>query len=113
MSLAIWLTHFGTRHLRGTDHRRVCDACVTDTGKTVARTNAMFGLQQGFRGRSQPYSRRMFRPTTAYLDMLFADHGIFRLIHLNRHRLSPTACAPRSLRHIISACWPSLAFELS
>jgi len=28
VSLAIWLTHFGTRHLRGTDHRRVCDACV-------------------------------------------------------------------------------------
>jgi protein tyrosine/serine phosphatase len=33
----------------------------------------------------------MFGPTTAYLDMLFADHGIFRLVHLNRHRLSPRA----------------------
>ena len=51
----------------------------------------MFGPQQEIRGRLRPYSRHMFGPTTAYLDMLFADHGIFRLVHLNRHRLSPRA----------------------
>jgi len=51
----------------------------------------MFGSQQETRGRWPPYSRQMFGPTTAYLDMLFADHGIFRLVHLNRHRLGPRA----------------------
>ena len=51
----------------------------------------MFGSQQETRGRWRPYSRQMFGPTTAYLDMLFADHGIFRLVHLNRHRLGPRA----------------------
>jgi len=50
----------------------------------------MLGPQQEDHGRWRTYSRQMFRPTTAYLDMLFVDHGIFRLIHLNRHRLSPS-----------------------
>jgi protein tyrosine/serine phosphatase len=33
----------------------------------------------------------MFRPSTAYLDMLLRDHGIFRLVYLNRHRLGARA----------------------
>jgi len=51
----------------------------------------MFGFQQDTRGRWRPYSRQMFRPSTAYIDMLFRDHGIFRLVYLNRHRLGATA----------------------
>ena len=51
----------------------------------------MFGFQQDTGGRWRPYSRQMFRPSTAYLDMLFRDHGIFRLVYLNRHRLGARA----------------------
>jgi len=51
----------------------------------------MLESQQDRRSRWRPYSRQMFRPTTAYIDMLFKDHGIFRIIYLNRHRLSATA----------------------
>jgi protein tyrosine phosphatase (PTP) superfamily phosphohydrolase (DUF442 family) len=40
---------------------------------------------------TQRYARETFRPSTAYLNMLFADHGIFRLVYLNLHRLSDTA----------------------
>ena len=34
--------------------------------------------------------RRGLGPTASYLDMLFLDHGIFRLAYLNKHKLSPT-----------------------
>lgn len=32
--------------------------------------------------------RRTLTPVAAYVDMLFVDHGIFRLLYLNRHALS-------------------------
>ena len=51
----------------------------------------MFGSQHDTRGRWRPYSRQMFRPSTAYIDMLLKDHGIFRLVYLNRHRLGARA----------------------
>jgi protein tyrosine/serine phosphatase len=41
--------------------------------------------------RAPPWARRMFGPLGCYLDMLFIDHGIFRLAYLNRHRLSDRA----------------------
>jgi len=41
--------------------------------------------------RGLQYSRQMFTPVTAYLNMLLVDHGIFRMVHLNRHRLSDKA----------------------
>jgi len=41
--------------------------------------------------RPPQYSRRMFRPVGAYLNMLFVDHGIFRLAYLNMHRLGDKA----------------------
>src|SRR5215468_6871444 len=56
---------------------------------------AMHGPQQDIplRGplRGLQYSRQMFTPVTAYLNMLLVDHGIFRMVHLNRHRLSDKA----------------------
>jgi len=41
--------------------------------------------------RRPQHSRQMFGPATAYLNMLLVDHGIFRLMHLNLHRLSDKA----------------------
>jgi len=40
--------------------------------------------------RTPPRLRRALSPLAAYLDMLFVDHGIFRLVYLNKHRLSKT-----------------------
>lgn len=41
--------------------------------------------------RSPPWMQRAFGPAATYLDMLFVDHGIFRLIYLNQHRLHDKA----------------------
>ena len=38
-----------------------------------------------------PDSRRVFTPTAAYLNMLFVDHGIFRIAYPNLHRLGHQA----------------------
>ena len=38
-----------------------------------------------------PWMRRLFGPLAWYADMLLIDHGIFRLIYVNRHRLSHEA----------------------
>jgi protein tyrosine phosphatase (PTP) superfamily phosphohydrolase (DUF442 family) len=41
--------------------------------------------------RAPPWMRRVFGPLAWYADMLLIDHGIFRLIYVNRHRLSHEA----------------------
>jgi protein tyrosine/serine phosphatase len=41
--------------------------------------------------RSPDWVRRAFAPSASYLDMLFVDHGVFRLIYVNRHRLGERA----------------------
>jgi protein tyrosine/serine phosphatase len=40
---------------------------------------------------SPAWVRCMFAPYASHLDMLFVDHGVFRLIYLNRHRLGEHA----------------------
>ncbi|MDX2259780.1 MAG: tyrosine-protein phosphatase [Hyphomicrobiaceae bacterium] len=40
---------------------------------------------------SPPWLQRSLGPLASQLDMLFVDHGIFRLIYLNKHRLSAEA----------------------
>ena len=40
---------------------------------------------------SPAWIRRAFGRPATYLDMVLVDHGIFRLIYLNRHRLSAEA----------------------
>lgn len=40
---------------------------------------------------SPGWARRLFGPTVAYLDMLFVDHGIFRVIYLNKYQMSDAA----------------------
>ena len=37
------------------------------------------------------WARAPLTPLASYLDMLFVDHGIFRVVYLNRHRLSAKA----------------------
>lgn len=41
--------------------------------------------------RSPPWLRKAFGPAASYFDLMFMDHGIFRLIYLNRHKLGPRA----------------------
>jgi protein tyrosine phosphatase (PTP) superfamily phosphohydrolase (DUF442 family) len=38
-----------------------------------------------------PWMRRILGPPASYLDMLFVDHGIFRMIYVNKHQLSDQA----------------------
>ncbi|MBU2582384.1 MAG: protein tyrosine phosphatase [Alphaproteobacteria bacterium] len=40
---------------------------------------------------SPQWMRRIFGPTAIYLDMLLIDHGVFRLIYLNKHALDDDA----------------------
>lgn len=53
---------------------------------------------------SPDWAKRSLGPTATYLDMLFVDHGILRLLYVNQHRLSPTAWrsaqpAPHDIRN--------------
>ena len=59
-------------------------------------------------GSSPAWLRRMAGPPASYLDMLFVDHGIFRIIYGNSHRLSDKAWraaqpAPHQLRRYAKA----------
>ncbi|HEX7074440.1 MAG TPA: sulfur transferase domain-containing protein [Hyphomicrobiaceae bacterium] len=40
---------------------------------------------------SPGWAKTAFGPAASYFDMLFVDHGIFRLFYLNRHRLGEQA----------------------
>jgi len=59
--------------------------------------------------RSMPLRlRRAATPPASYIDMLFVDHGIFRLLYSNTHRMSDQAWrsaqpAPHQLRRIARA----------
>lgn len=37
--------------------------------------------------RSPGWARRLFGPTARHIDMLVFDHGLFRLLYLNKHKL--------------------------
>ncbi len=59
-------------------------------------------------GSSPAWLRRAAGPPASYLDMLFVDHGIFRIIYGNSHRLSDKAWraaqpAPYQLRRYAKA----------
>jgi protein tyrosine/serine phosphatase len=41
--------------------------------------------------RSPPWLRRIFAPVLWYADMLVIDHGLFRLLYVNQHRLGERA----------------------
>ena len=42
-------------------------------------------------GETLPWGRQVFGNARSYLDMLFVDHGIFRVAYLNRYRLGERA----------------------
>lgn len=46
--------------------------------------------------KSPPWAVKAFGPTARYLDMLLIDHGIFRVVYLNRHRIGKNGKAWRS-----------------
>lgn len=51
------------------------------------------------------WARDRFGPTASYFDMLFVDHGIFRMIYVNRHRIGERAWrsaqpAPHHIRRL-------------
>jgi protein tyrosine/serine phosphatase len=55
-----------------------------------------------------PWLRRAATPPALYLDMLFVDHGVLRLIYCNSHRMSEKAWrsaqpAPHQIRHFAKA----------
>jgi protein tyrosine phosphatase (PTP) superfamily phosphohydrolase (DUF442 family) len=41
--------------------------------------------------RSPAWARRLLGPAGCYLDMLILDHGVFRLLYVNQHRLGERA----------------------
>jgi protein tyrosine phosphatase (PTP) superfamily phosphohydrolase (DUF442 family) len=49
------------------------------------------GWRQGLIDRTPSWARRTFGPVFWYFDMLVVDHGIFRLLYVNRHRLGDRA----------------------
>jgi hypothetical protein len=41
--------------------------------------------------RSPPWLRRSLGPSASYLDMLLVDHGVFRIVYANCHKISDKA----------------------
>ncbi|HXF52959.1 MAG TPA: sulfur transferase domain-containing protein [Hyphomicrobiaceae bacterium] len=63
------------------------------------------GWRQSLSEHTPQWARRAFGPIASYLDMLFVDHGIFRLIYVNRHRIGAQAWrsaqpAPHHIRRL-------------
>jgi protein tyrosine/serine phosphatase len=52
---------------------------------------ATFGWRQSIIDSAPPWIRRTLGLPLSYADMLLVDHGIFRLIYVNRHRLGKQA----------------------
>lgn len=60
-----------------------------DAKRAIRRkTNAW---RQDAAERSPEWVRRSLGPTAKYLDMLFLDHGFFRIFYINKHRISDNA----------------------
>ena len=47
------------------------------------------GIRQAVVDHSPGWVRRSLGPVATYADMLFVDHGIFRILYLNKHKISP------------------------
>ncbi|MGE0628992.1 MAG: protein tyrosine phosphatase [Hyphomicrobiaceae bacterium] len=66
---------------------------MATVGKQVRRAvkRVTLGWRQSAAERSPAWLRNALGKPASYLDMLFVDHGIFRLIYSNRHRLGQHA----------------------
>jgi protein tyrosine/serine phosphatase len=51
----------------------------------------MRGVRERIAERSPPWARRALGPLVNHLDMLLIDHGVFRMVYVNRHRLGADA----------------------
>ncbi|PPD30450.1 MAG: protein tyrosine phosphatase [Hyphomicrobium sp.] len=60
-----------------------------DTKRALRRTTNAW--RQGLAEHSPPWLRRSFGAPAKYLDMLFVDHGIFRVFYVNEHKISERA----------------------
>lgn len=49
------------------------------------------GVREGIAERSPALARRTLGPLVNHLDMLLVDHGVFRMVYVNRHRLGADA----------------------
>lgn len=49
------------------------------------------GVRRGVVERSPAWARRLLGGPAAFFELMLVDHGIFRLVYLNRHRISPEA----------------------
>jgi protein tyrosine phosphatase (PTP) superfamily phosphohydrolase (DUF442 family) len=63
------------------------------------------GWRQSLAERAPDWMRNTLGPTASYLDMLFVDHGVFRMIYANRHRIGAQAWrsaqpAPHQIRRL-------------
>jgi protein tyrosine phosphatase (PTP) superfamily phosphohydrolase (DUF442 family) len=96
---------------RVTDRKPASTAATTEgapigqTGRQILwrkTKRAVWGWRQGLIARTPPWVRRTFGPLFWYADMLLVDHGVFRLIYVNRHRLGGRAwrSAQPTPRHI-------------
>ena len=47
-------------------------------------------MRRGAVAHAPDWMKRSIGPVFSYLDMLFIDHGIFRVIYLNKHRIAGT-----------------------
>ena len=61
------------------------------------------GTRQGIVDKSPRWMQQVFGPAVRRLDTLFVDHGVFRLLYLNKHRLGANAWrsaqpAPHNIR---------------
>lgn len=65
-------------------------ASVAKRAKRAVKRVTM-AWRHGLIDHSPEWMRRSFGAHASYLDMLFIDHGIFRLLYLNMHRLSDEA----------------------
>ena len=76
---------------------------IKDTKRAVRRvTNAW---RARVVGQAPDWMRRSLGPPVTYLDMLFVDHGIFRVVYVNQHQLSPAVWrsaqpAPHHIRRL-------------
>jgi protein tyrosine phosphatase (PTP) superfamily phosphohydrolase (DUF442 family) len=69
------------------------NGCMPTLGKLARRRLKRFtlGWRQALVDSSPEWARRTFGPAASYIDSIIVDHGIFRLVYVNRHRLGEHA----------------------
>jgi protein tyrosine/serine phosphatase len=79
---------------------------VKRTKRSVRRTAK--SIRNGIVARTPPWLRRQLGTPANYFDMLLVDHGVFRLVYANSHKISEKAWrsaqpTPRQIREFAKA----------